>query len=312
MLVNASTTQGIASFGWAHKGSLWTYRLGDAAPQIHKLSDAKYLTLRAGEDDFFSVVHNGVADTFEISAHHHSDPARRLSTILLEPSGQIGRETNSSITGDPSVWAHLPRAYVAYAFGDYRLFLVHPDGYAESQTFPWYTSSNYDKGYQGIVGVQELRDSRSLIVSVQRDSNPVVYDPENRTVVRKVALADRRGNPSFTLRSTAGEFLVIDYDTVVKLDAITLIASAGRRLQDGGNFAAQNVGALSLCRPETLCVVARPHSGDVIGLDCATLAQTHRANLGSQPLDAALLGDDIVVALDWKTANFLTGSLQKI
>jgi hypothetical protein len=206
----------------------------------------------------------------------------------------------------------LPRAYVAFAFDDFHLFLTNPDGSTSLQTFSWYSESNYDKGYQGIVAVEELPNSQVLIVSVQRDSNPVLYDPGNGTAIRKLNLADRRGNPKFKLRATAGEFWADDYDTIVKLDATTLDAIANRLLQGPGQTTTrQFIGEFSLCRSETLCLVARPFSGDVIGLDCTTMLQTHRVALGKQPLLAGLLGEDRVVALDWKTGEFLSGALEK-
>jgi hypothetical protein len=39
-------------------------------------------------------------------------------------------------------------------------------------------------------------------------------------------------------------------------------------------------------------LVARPFSGDVVGLDCDSMLQTHRATLGKQPLEAGLLRDE--------------------
>jgi len=311
MLINVSGTQAVCSLGWAHKGSLWVYRIDHAAPQVLKLSDAKYLTVKAGNKNFFSVVHHWDGDKLEISAHNHAEPSRRLSSILLQRSGLLGAKTESKVIGDSSAWMELPRAYVAFAFDDFHLFLVRPDGSISSQTFPWYTNTEYDKGYQGIVAVEELPNSHALIVSVQRDSNPVLYDPDSGTAIRKLTLAGRGGNPNLKLRATAGEYWANDYDTIVKLDATTLNVIACRRLQGSEQSAVQFIGEFSLCRSDTLCLVTRPFSGDVIGLDCATMAQTHRATLGKQPLLAGLLGDDRVVALDWKTGEFLAGTLEK-
>jgi hypothetical protein len=179
------------------------------------------------------------------------------------------------------------------------------------QGFSWYSDDGYDKMYQGIVGVEELPNCPQLIVSVQRNSSPILYDPDTRKAVRKLSLADRRGNPHFCLRTSANELWADDYDHIVKLDGTTLNIIATKQLQQGGAQGGQFIGEFSLCRGENLCLVARPFSRDVVGLDCDSLRLTHRAVFEKQPLQAALLGDDTVVALDWKTGEFLSGELKK-
>jgi hypothetical protein len=286
MVTNAARTQAVCSLGWVHKGSLWVYRVGSVSPEVFKLSDAKYLTIKAGNKDFFSVVHHWGGDNIQISAHNHAEPRQPISSISLRRSSRTSEKTESDVTGDSSVWRELPRAYVAYAFGDFHLFLVDLNGSVSCETFSWYSEANYDKGYQGIVAVEELPASHLLIVCVQRDSNPILYDPHNGAVVKKLNLADRRGNPQFKLRASLG-------------------------VQSSAQMTQQFIGEFSLCRDETLCLVARPFSNDVIGIDCDSMHQTHKAALGKQPLKAGLLEEDRVVALDWKTGEFLMGRLEK-
>lgn len=311
MIINSAGTQAACSLGWVHKGGLWVYRIGDASPRIVKLSDAKYLTVRAGKHDFFSVLHHWDDNKLIITAHNQSEPQRPISCISLRQAGFGWAQPAFAHTGDSSVWQELPRAYVAFAFGDFHLFLVKINGETSMQTFNWYNNANYDKGYQGIVGVEEVPNSTLLIVSVQRDSNPILYDPDTGKEVRKLSLADRGGNPQFRFRSSANEFWADDYDHIVKLDATSLIVKATEQLQETGKGGRQFIGDFSFDQSERLCLVARPFSGDVIGIDCDSMRQTYRVELGSQPLEAGLLGDDTVVALDWKTGEFLSGKLKK-
>ncbi len=216
------------------------------------------------------------------------------------------------MTGDRSVWKLLPRAYVALSFGDFRLFLVQPDAGLSAQAFPWYTDGAYDKLYQGIVGVEEIPNSNLLIVSIQRDSNPILYDPDSKTVIRKLKLVDGGGSPKFKLRVSTSEYWANDYDHLVKLNASTFDVVETRHLQKGAEgISRQFIGEFSFCRAETLCLVARPFSGDVLGLDCDTMMPTYRTALGRHPLEAALLGDK-VVAIDWKTGDVLSGPLEKV
>jgi hypothetical protein len=312
VIINTDCTQAIGNLGWVQKGSLWVYKIGDASPRIVQLSDAKYLTIKAGKKDFFSVVHHRDGDELDISAHNHSDPYRAVSWIKLRGAGFGRAKTETIISGDNSVWQELPHAYVAFAFGDFHLFLVNHNGDVSIQAFDWYNDNSYDKGYQGIVAVEELPNSSLLVVSVQRDSNPILYDPDTRKVVRKLSLASGRfGNPHFCLRTSANELWADDYNHIVKLDATTLIVKAVKQLQEASNGVQQFIGGFSLYRSERLCLIARPFRGDVIGLDCDSMLQTHRALLGKQPLLCGLLGNDTVVALDWKTGDFLSGKLEK-
>ena len=311
MITNCAGTQAVCSLGWVHKGNLWVYKFGDRSPHIHRLSDSKYLSVKAGRNDFFSVVHHWDADRLEISAHHHSEPHRTISSMIFRSLGRGGADAQVILTGDNAVWQELPHAYVGYAFGDFHLFLVNPVGQASVQAFDWYDNAHYDKGYQGIVGVQEIPNSHLLIVSVQRDSNPVLYDPDIRKEVKKLSLAGRGGNPRFQVRISASELWADDYDHIVKLDAMTLNVIETKQLQEAGTAGRQFIGEFALCGDERLCLVARPFNGDAIGLDCDSMRQTHRAALGKQPLVAGLLGDDTVVALDWKTGRFLHGKLRK-
>ena len=57
--------------------------------------------------------------------------------------------------------------------------------------------------------------------------------------------------------------------------------------------------------------MARPFSGDVVGIDTATLKVKCTAKLGRQPLEVAALGRGAIVARDWKTGDFLRGQLTR-
>lgn len=312
MIINDASTQAVCSLGWVHKGSLWVYTIEDSYPHTFELSDAKFLTVRAGKSDFFSVVHHWEGDKLEITAHNHSEPHRPVSCISFHREGFGRNKIKTTVSGDNSVWQELPRAYVAQAFDDFHLFLVSRLGDASIQVFNWYADSRYNKMYQGIVGVEELPNSHLLIVSVQRDSNPILYDPDSEKEIRKLTLAGRNGNPQLRFRNSANELWADDYDHIVKLDATTLNVIASKQLQEATEGTGHFIGGFSFDRGERLCLVARPFSGDVIGLDCDSMRQTHRAEMGKQPLNAGLLGDDTIVALDWKTGELVKGKLERV
>jgi hypothetical protein len=174
------------------------------------------------------------------------------------------------------------------------------------QQFDWYDNA-YDHDYQGIVGVTEVPERELLLVSVQRDSHLVLYDPHQRRLIQKISLAGRSGNPGLRFRSKARKLWADDYDTLLKLDSKDWSVKESRRLQDAATGTAQFIGEFEFNKDESLCVVARPFSGDVIALDTLTFEIRYHFMTGGQPLKAVLLKDGRVFARDWKTGALLKG-----
>ena len=309
MILNDKRTQAVSSLGWVDRGSLWVYSVNAASPQKMTLSDAAYLSVSAGAEDFFAAVHHWDGKRLEITAHSHSDPRHIISRLALRqtipgfPSRlELVRE------GDLTAWDRLPGAFTGYAFGEYRLVLTRYAGEDDVQTFAWFDDT-YDKGYQGIVGAVEVPDSSYLIVSIQRDSHPVLYDPETKQAIRKLHLADRGGNPSFQLRESALEFWVTDYDSIVKLDAKTLEVKSAHCVQGAVRGMRQFIGNFCFDSGQKACVIARPFNGDAVTLDANSMAELSRIELGQQPLDVGMLANGIVIARDWKTGDSLFGKI---
>ncbi|MCI0483250.1 MAG: hypothetical protein L0Y78_01575 [candidate division NC10 bacterium] len=298
----------LSAMGWVDRGSLWCF---DPTREIETripLSDANYLSLHAGSNDYFSVVHHFDGNRVEVTAHRFAAPPDVLSRA------SVGNGS-SRLTGDLSVWEFLPRYYVAYytcpAWSDFALLCIDQHrGTVEVQTFDWY-NEDYDKGCQGIVSVTEVPGQDLLIVSIQRDSHPVLYDPIVRRKVGQIGLAGRGGNPRLYFRRTAGELWADDYDTIVRIDPASWRVLASRRLQSAAEGCAQFIGKFAFDSAESVCTVARPFSGDVIGLDPRTLRIWYRCKTGGQPLEVGILGDMRVFARDWKSGALLKGRLRR-
>jgi hypothetical protein len=309
MLTNTAETFVISHLGWVDGGGLWTFRVGEQRARRVALGNAKYLTLHAGTDDHFSVVHRDEGSRVEITVHHFGD--------LGAPLGRAAVEAGSStVSGATSIWSHVPTNYTAYYRGpfwsDYALVRVDPiKGSVSLQPFDWY-NDEYDKGYQGIIGVTEIPGDSLLLISVQRDSRLVLYDPIAQAKRGLVELAARGGNPSLFFRSRANELWAVDYDTIVKVDPPSWRVLSARRLQGDSLGTNQFIGDIWFNRDETMCVVARPFSGDVIAIDLDNLKTRLRCKIGQQPLQAAVLEDGAVVARDWKTGELLQGQLRKV
>jgi hypothetical protein len=275
---------------------------------MHKISDAKYLSLHAGTKGYFSVIHHYNGEQLCISAHSFTDPPKVLARVSFGPSGNV-------FEGDPTTWAHLPTAYVAYfkrpALSDFHLFLIEPiRPSTEIVTLDWYDDS-YDKGYQGVVGVVKVPDEDKLIISVQRDSHPILYDLTQRKVISKLSLADRSGNPTLRFTQYPRELWADDYDTLLRLDPYDWRIKDSLLLQAASAGCRQFIGAYCFSQDESLCAVARPFSGDIVALNTKKFKITHTCKLGHQPLLVAVLSDGNVYGRDWKTGTLLKGQLKK-
>jgi hypothetical protein len=298
----------VSSWGGIDKGSLWLLNTHNDSISRQDISDAKYLTVHIGKNDYFSIVHHYEADRICISAHSFKEPGKTISRVLFEPSG-------NSFEGDTMVWKFLPKTYVAYfkrpALSDFYLFLIEPiRPSAEIIILDWFNES-YDKGYQGVIDVIEIPNQNKLIISIQRDSHPVLYDLDQRKVIAKISLADRHGNPTLRFNHQGDELWAEDYDTLLRINTSTWQVINSMRLQGASAGTGQFIGYYCFNKDESLCAVARPFSGDVVALNTKRFKITHTCTLGSQPLSVALLTDGTVYSRDWKTGNLLKGKLKK-
>lgn len=308
MICDENERKLISSLGWVEKGSLWIFDIESGEIEIFKLSEANYLSLHRGKDNVFSVVHHFDDSHVEITAHSASNPKSVISKIFLGDS-------NYAYSGDIQVWKNVPRSYVPYisrnSVKDFWLVLLDAENRnIDFQRFEWY-DDGYDKGYQGIIGVTEIPSSELLLISVQRDSNLVLYDPVEQKLLRKIELGGRCGNPKLRFRLNANELWADDYDTILKLDPMDWSVKASKKLQDEANGVSQFIGDFSFNADESLCVVSRPFSGEVVALDLENLRIRYHCKTGNQPLEALVLKNKKMVARDWQTGNILTGRMKR-
>lgn len=300
MIADAAQSVILSTLPWADRGNLAVIRTADESAQMVPVSERLNLELVRGRDDHFAIVHANA----NVTVHHFGEPARAIATLQLD--GLTAR-----IRGDAAAFANVPQHYVVMTERDFALLSIR-DGAPVVERFPWYDDS-YDKGYQGLIAATEVPGSALLAIAVQRDSDIVLYDPVKREVVRKVPLAERRGNPQLWFRDKAPELWASDLDTLLKLDATTFAPIDAQQLQpENDRGVRQFVGAFAFDADEAMIAVARPFSDDVAGIDPATLRMTHTCSTGdkSQPIEALVLRDGRVFARGWKGA-ILRGSMKQ-
>lgn len=302
----------VSNLGWADHGALWTYDIGANRERSISLSDAWSLQLVEGTDDHFAVVHKWDAgDRAIVAVHSVAALDRAVASLTFDSSGV-------HFGGERRRWQFVPRAFVVYrGSGDgpgrgYFLLVIRDGGDVDIQRMDWFNSSNYDLGYSSVLGATEVPDSHLLLMPVQRDSNPVLYDPQLRRPVGKITLANRAGNPQLRFRRAKEELWANDYDTLLKLDPSDWSIVAQSQLQPSEGIARAFIGPFSFSADESLCIVPRPFSGDVIALSTDSFDVTHATSVGGQPLEAALLRSGILVVRQRQTGAVVQTRLKPV
>ena len=227
----------------------------------------------------------------------------------------ILNEEENKLDGDAAAWGDVPLLYVEYLrfepWRDFVLLKVSPQsGRIQVQRLEWYDDT-YDKGYQGVIGVLELPGEEFAVVSVQRSSQLIFHDLNTGLKRGTLNLGGCGGNRHLEFRKGGKEIWANDDDTVVVIRRSDWQVLRSARLQGTNPQVREFIGDFSFAPDEEICAVARPFSGDVVGIDTATLKVKCTAKLGRQPLEVAALGRGAIVARDWKTGDFLRGQLTR-
>ena len=302
MIFNEAFQKAVSNLGWVDKGNLWVYDGLKAENKTIQLSESQYLTLTEGTEGYFSVIHHYNSSKIGITIHHFNNP----QTEYCKASFDNFKTTSS---GDISSWNFVPKYYVGglslNAESNFHLFKVENGIITlEDNKIDWYTKGDFDFGYQGLTGVIEFNNE--LIFTVQRDGSLYRYSLDQDKVIDKVNLAGNYGNPQPIIKN--GEVWVSDYDTILRLKDWEI--KNIKKLQEAEKGTSQFVGSFSFNTEKDLCIVARPFSNDIVGID-KNLKIKYTCSIGKQPLEAALMQNNVVVARDWQTGELLKGQMKR-
>jgi hypothetical protein len=307
LISDPQATVVLSSLGWVDGDALWRLDAATGTTDAIRLdSGCRYASLHSSGTGRFAVAHHFDGARLDITVRSFATPGRIDARAVVAEDG-------SRLTGDLESWRDVPLLFVEYlAFAPWKDFvLVRVSPSTKSvivQRLEWFDQS-YDKDYQGVVGVVHVPGTESAVVSVQRSSRLVLHDLETGKAQRFIPLAGRAGNPMLALRQGGTELWAIDYDTLVVVRTDTWNVVRRKRLQWAWSGTMQFIGDFAF-GPDGLCVVARPYSGDIVGIASGSLRVTHGAKVGRQPVNVAVLPPDRVVARDWKTGSLLQGQLR--
>jgi len=294
----------ISNLGWVDKGNLWIYSSEKKDIESFRLSDAQYLSIHKGENDYFSVGHNFNDTRFEITVHHFSDPTKVVCKLSFD-------NFKNTVDGDINLLCHVPKYYIASLNinNEFRFHLFRIENGQLSvidDKINWYYEGNFDFGYQGLIGVTEYEDE--LIFCVQRDGSLYRYSLISNEIIEKIPLANKYGNPRVTFCENFSELWVDDYDTILKVNPKTWKIENYKLLQPDDKGSGQLIGSYSINKD--LIVVPRPFSSDILILD-KDLNPKASIKVGNQPLEAVLL-DKLIVAREWKTGKLKTEMIDSL
>lgn len=298
----------VSSKGWLDRVALWMLDTGTLEHRLiplaeYELCDTNYLEVIAGDRERF-LVRAQHAHGYTVSVRRFDSPDTALASVSVH-GGEV------ALGGNVDEWADLRRVFVGSdPIGTlYWLLSIDPSGSARVEPLEWFNSGGYDLLYQSVLTPVECpQDHDLVVVPVQRSSRLVVYNRRTRVVVQRVSLAERYGNP--TARFFRGELWCDDYDTLLRLSVEDWSVKDSLLLQDGTvGIARRHIGDWTFTPGGSLCVVARPFSGDVVALDTESFRMIHHVELGREPLGVAALSDGRVIARDRLTGDLLVGRL---
>jgi hypothetical protein len=302
MLMDAAERCIVSSIGFLDHGSLVVWDTVTGSRTVLPVDDSQHLRLHGGEDDYFAVSHHHDGH-FHVTARHFSQPDTVLGTLWFPEL------LTAELDGDPAVWERLPHLYGgrdsrAGEVDDIVVRVRLGGARCEAQLMDW--RSEYDLMYQGMRNPVDARRDELVLIPVQRSARVVIYDWAAQAVVGHIPLpGGYSGNPTLRWR-TPTELWADNYWSLAAISGNDWSVRIDRRLEPSRAF----IGSWSFSQDLTTVTVARPRSGDVLALNCATLESVARVDLGGEPLEAIALSNGRVFARDWKSGDPLTGRLR--
>ena len=305
MITDPACSVAVSCLGWVDHGALWTLSSDTVTPEVIRLGDAQWLSLHPGSPDqtVFAVMHHFDGSLLRITGHSYAEPATVLASVDV-------RGWTASMTGAAEVWAGHEWLFVGYlgdsATGAAGYYLIRvTESRARVDRLDWF-DDRFDHGYQGVGSVVAFGD-HGYLFGVQRSSELALASFDDVSRVRFVGLADRGGNPAPISDSDGRGLWVIDYDTIVRLDA-KLQARETLLAQPAVDGLRMFLGDGWLNPTNRHLLVARPGTGDVVEVAPSPLRIVASHRLGRQPLQAVRTSDGRIVARDWHSGDLLTAA----
>lgn len=275
-----------------------------------KTNNCEYLSLKQMSSHLFITVEHFKGKKLLFSIRSYEAPYDVLSSTTIEAS-------NIFLTGDIDLWKEAPRYHVEYfmhpILGN-NFYLIDFKAASFNDLFiplDWFDDT-YDKQYQRVMDVIKVPGENFLLFSVQRSSDLVLYDMQKKSLIKKIPLAGRRGNPQCIFNNDGNELWCIDYDTLLKLKTLDFQILLSKQLQEpSDDMTMQFIGGFALTKNGRYCAVARPFSNDLILLDATSFKTVSISKSNFQPVEVLILSDFKFISRDWKTGEVEFGRFEQ-
>lgn len=245
--------------------------------------------LFAGMKEAFALIlHLPHSRSWLVTARRYEDPHTVISQLTIEDS--IG-----AIKGIVDIWYSLPTVFLIRD----RLLRMFPDrGIYEWQEIH-YDRSEYDNGYEPMVSAVQVPGREVVLLAAQRHPEILICDLGTRMTIGRFVLPESMGTPVLKFRHKIDELWITDYGTVFRLTTSDWSVKNSLQLQTP-----EYIGDFAFDPDETICAVARPFSGDVVGLDTKTFQVVRTWEVGEQPYEVAALDAERIITRDQVTGRF--------
>jgi len=309
MILHSTGSRVIDNYPAADDNRLWIYESfsGDAYPVV--ISRAPRITLHAGRNNLFAVVHHYHGEQLELTAHSIDEPTHVISRVQVWG-------TTWRFEGAEEVWRYLPRFYLAYytpdrlADADHHLVEVNTLTRTVSiRAFPPLIPDSLPQKDR-ITDLCEVPGRSEVLLEEGRDEKPLLFfNTRQMKTSQRLALSIKPGTArTYRFRNAGTELWVSDPEHLVKLTRNvfgTWAVRATLRLQLMDTTAGRYTGEFAFSPDEKTCLLARPCLGDLILIDAERFQIRERISMTGMPLRVALLGNGRFVTRDMNYGRVL-------
>ena len=306
MLLNTEEDTIISNCNWTDKNNILVINTASEKVTTFQVNNCKSIQLKRHSIEGFISIEHFLDETLVFSIRPYKNPEIVLSRLRIT-------DDDFHYSGDVHLWKTCQRYYIHrfnhHTFGDGKFLIdLQADSYRGIFLQLSWVNESFDNNYESALDVLQVPGTKSILFSLSRCSELYLYDLERKSLIKRISLASRFGDPKPIFNRTSSELWCADYDTLLKLRVSDFHIICEKRLQKSPlEEEMQFIGEFALTPNEQFCAVARPFSKDVILLDSNMFEIVSSSKSQYQPLDIVVLSDFRFVCRDWKTGAIQFG-----
>lgn len=302
MITNTEQTL-VISTDYCNGPFFWVYDIRARRVRLVTHGPGGRFQIVQGSDNYFLVVYFINKAISRITLRNF----RKLDQVIA----QIEVKDECGQLPDSLSWKHVPSQFDT---DECSVYLFPDKGNWEIRRLPWiedsswfYDGPDYDVMYQGIGPAARIPGRRNVFIPIFRDTRVVVYDVLARRVIDKVDVGGCFGCSAVRFCKKENEIWVLNYDSLARINIDTLKVIASQRIQHEVGGVGAFIGLWNFDLTESLCVIPRPYSGDVVVIDVKAFSIVDVCPIGGRPYEGILLDSGEIVSREMKSGDLLLG-----